>query len=137
VDIEKTNSVLAKAIAGLQSGEVEGLSEMWAVGKTDYDVPAPTKKGKPRKRGTRRRTGKDPLGEEGLSELRMVCKKGPYSTKVNGMSVDSSTACLTVQIAGKLNPTNRAKFLNKLPARMALEMAWELASKSGGVTFGS
>lgn len=137
MDIEKVNGLLSKAIVRLQSDEIEGLSEVWAVGKTDYDVPAPTKKGMPRKRGSKRRSGKDPLGEEGLAELRMVCQKGPFATKVNGMRIDSSTACLAVSIADKLNPTNRSKFLNNVPARRALEMAWELASKSGGVTFGS
>jgi hypothetical protein len=73
-------------------------------------------------------------GEKLLEVLRyMVSEK--MGAEVNGVFVDISSANLIVQIADKLNPQNRAKFLG-LPVGAMGSMAWELASKSGGVTFG-
>lgn len=50
MNIEQVNVVLNRAILGLQDGEVESMVEAMARGVTSYDVPAPTKKGMPRKR---------------------------------------------------------------------------------------
>lgn len=74
-------------------------------------------------------------GEKLIEVLRYMAAEN-MAAEVNGVLIDMSSANLIVQIADKLNPKNRAKFI-KLPVGMMANMAWELASKSGGVTFKS
>jgi hypothetical protein len=50
MDISKVNSVLERAIVAFQEEEIEAMVEATAVGSSSYEVPAPTKKGMPRKR---------------------------------------------------------------------------------------
>lgn len=102
MDIERVNSVLVKAIVGLQESEVDGLVEA-----------ARGKKSKA-------------LGEDGVEAVRKICKEHQHA-KVKGVDIDASTACLMVKIVEKLNPQNKAKFL-ALDVNTAAHLAWKLAS---------
>jgi hypothetical protein len=110
MDIEKINTILTKAIVGFQEGEIDELIAI-------------------------EEASSKPVGEDGLETIRKICKDHS-AAKVNGMMIDAASACLIIQIADKLNPTNRKKFIG-LPIATMGHIAWEMTSKSGSVKFKS